>query len=179
MICHPSNFQIRQEGGWGGGRVRQSLNAKNKTVFFPVRTSWAWTCKFVITPDQLGISISAWHQSNQLSSTKYIKLNVRKFWVLAEHGRVLHRPSNFQISLVHYKDTLFLHCFCNFFFVVMQSSIYCAISINLAGLVTHYTPAKILISAPCKNRVFHGYTSGRTFHNRTRNCGNRNRHGFG
>ena len=125
------------------------------------------------------ISISAWHQSNQLSSTKYIKLNVRKFWVLAEHGRVLHRPSNFQISLVHYKDTLFLRCFCNFFFVVMQSSIYCAISINLAGLVTHYTPAKILISAPCKNRVFHGYTSGRTFHNRTRNCGNRNRHGFG
>ena len=39
MICHPSNFQIRQEGEGGG--VQQSLNAKNKmiSVFFPMRTS--------------------------------------------------------------------------------------------------------------------------------------------
>src|ERR1700678_1913904 len=122
MICHPSNFQIRQEGGWGGGRVRQSLNAKNKTVFFPVRTSWAWTCKFVITPDQLGISISAWHWSDQLSSTKYIKLNVRNFWVLAEHGESSALTIKFSIFIT--KTHFFCLVFAIFFLVVMQSSMY-------------------------------------------------------
>ena len=50
---------------------------------------------------------------------------------------------------------------CRFFKGIYSEYVYCAISINSAGLVTRYTPAEFLISAPHKNARYIRFFFGR------------------